>query len=281
VLIAGCGFVGTALAARLVEDGARVWGLRRTMPGSSDLAAGVEPLVADLRDPDLATTLPEGLDRVFFTAAADAGDEASYRAAYVEALDNLLGVLEARDASCPRVLFTSSTSVYHQDDGSEVDETSPTRPESHRGRVMLEAEKRLAASPLEGIVVRLGGIYGPGRSRLVDRVREGRVSVLRGGPQYTNRIHRDDAAGCLAHLAALEAPANLYLGVDDEPADRREVVRWLARRLGAPEPAESDPGPGPVGSGKRCMNKRLRDSGYALRFPGFRDGYAAMLEHTA
>ncbi len=275
ILVAGCGYTGTALAVRLAAEGHRVWGLRRT---AGAVAPGVETLSADLLDAGLGARVPEEIDRVFYTAAADDGSEEAYRAAYVEALDRLLGVLEARGGPRPRVLFTSSTSVHHQRDGSAVDEDSPTQPEGHRGRIMLEAEARLARSPLETVALRLGGIYGPGRTRFIEAVRSGRARRTRGAPRYTNRIHRDDAAGALAHLAALPAPRPLYLGVDDDPAERDEVLSWLAARLGMPPPPDEEPGPGPHDAGKRCSNARLRASGYVFRYPDFRAGYGALID---
>ncbi len=272
--MAGCGYVGSALAARLVADGARVAGLRRT---PRDLPEGVTPLAADLGGPDLAAALPADLDLVFYTAAADGGDEAAYRAAYVVGLANLLDALESRPRPPRRVLFTSSTSVYGQRAGEWVDEASPAEPPGHRGAVMLEAEARLAASPIASVVLRLGGIYGPGRTHLLESVRAGRATLPRGVERYTNRIHRDDAADGLRHLAMLEDAPPLVLGVDDDPAERGEVLRWLAQALAAPEPAEVEPGPGAQDLGKRCRNALLRSTGYAFGYPTFREGYAAQL----
>jgi nucleoside-diphosphate-sugar epimerase len=277
ILVAGCGYVGRALAARLVGEGDRVFGLSRS---PRELPEGVESIAADLGDPECARMLPEPLDRVFYTAAADDGSEVAYRRAYVDGLGNLLAALEGRRRPPRRVLFTSSTSVFHQGDGSWVDEASPTEPAHHRGRVMLEAETRLIQSPLAGVALRLGGIYGPGRTRLLESVRAGRAAYDPRGARYTNRIHRDDAASALAHLARLRQPAPLYLGVDDDPAKRAEVLSWLARRLGAPEP-RAEPGSGPLDAGKRCRNNRLRESGWAPAFPSYRDGYAAMLADAA
>jgi nucleoside-diphosphate-sugar epimerase len=274
ILVAGCGYVGSALAASLAAEGARVTGLRRS---PRDLPPGVTPLAADLTHPGLAAALPEELDLVFYTAAADGGDEAAYRAAYVTGLANLLEALEARARAPRRVLFTSSTSVYGQHDGEWVDESSPTEPAGHRGAIMLEAEARLAASPIPALALRLGGLYGPGRTRLLDSLREGRAVLPRGVTRYTNRVHRDDAAGALRHLARLDAPPPLVLGVDDEPAERGEVLRWLADALGAPAPQEVDPGSGPHDRGKRCRNALLRSSGYEPRYPSFREGYAAQI----
>ena len=274
ILVAGCGYVGSALAARLAGEGDRVFGLCRS---PRELPEGVRTIAADLADPGCADVLPERLDVVFYTAAADDGSEAAYRRAYLDGLTNLLGALEARARPPRRVLFTSSTSAFHQSDGSWVDEASPTAPRDYRGRVMLDAEALLAGSPLAGVTLRLGGIYGPGRTRLLESVRAGRASYDPRGPRYTNRIHRDDAASALVHLARLPQPAPLYLGVDDDPAEHAAVLAWLARRLGAPEP-RAEAGSGPLDAGKRCRNERLRNSAWAPAFPSYRDGYAAMLE---
>lgn len=243
-----------------------------------NLPNGVTALAANLSGPDLATALPADLDLVFYTAAADAGDARAYRAAYVTGLANLLDALESRPRPPRRVLFTSSTSVYGQRGGEWVDEASPTEPPSHRGSIMLEAEARLAASPIASVVLRLGGIYGPGRTRLLESVRAGRATLPRGVKRFMNRIHRDDAAGALRHLALLGEAPPLVLGVDDEPAERGEVLRWLADALGAPEPAqvEPDPDPGAPDAGKRCRNALLRSTGYTFGYPTFREGYGAL-----
>jgi nucleoside-diphosphate-sugar epimerase len=277
-LVAGCGYVGSALAARLAAGGHEVFGLRRRPAG---LPAGVVPVAADLADrAGLAARLPGDLGAVVYAAAADARDEAGYRRAYVEGLANLLAALRAGSAA-PRVLFTSSTAVHGQDDGSFVDESSPAEPAGWNGRVMLEAESRLADSGRPFAILRLGGIYGPGRARLIERVRAG-AEPLPPGPAYTNRIHRDDAAGALEHLLALARPEPVYLGVDDEPADQRQVLRWLAVRLGVPAPPASPEAAGPIGpTGKRCRNRRLRASGWAPRYPTFREGYGAILAESA
>jgi nucleoside-diphosphate-sugar epimerase len=285
-LVAGCGYVGSALAALLVADGHGVFGLRRH---PECLPPGVTPLAADLCDRRaLQAVLAEvehgGIDAVVYAAAADRSDDEAYRRAYVEGFGHVLRWAEAQGMRPPAVLFTSSTAVYAQQDGEWVDEDSPTEPDQWSGLRMLEAEQLLAASGLSGTALRLGGIYGPGRTRLVDGVRSGRALVRPGPPRYTNRIHRDDAAGALHHLLALalagrELPGRL-IGVDDEPADEAEVLRWLAARLGVPPPGEASreaATSGRAATNKRCRNARLRALGYAFRYPTFREGYAALL----
>lgn len=266
ILIAGCGYVGSELARHLARDGHQVWGLRRS-PG--ELPAGVVPLAGDVTDPT-TLDLPDDVEALVYAVSPGRRDEAAYRAAYATGLRNVLAALGAPP---DRLVFVSSTAVYGQTDGSVVDEDSPTEPSSFSGRILLEAEA--VARDADGTVLRPAGIYGPGRTRLVDQVRAGEATYP---PDdiHTNRIHRDDCAGAIAHLLTLDDPAPVYLGVDDEPALRREVLAWLAERLGAPAPREA-PGRPTRGGDKRCSNARLRASGYRFAFPTYRDGYDAML----
>lgn len=266
VVIAGCGYVGSELARLLVAREHEVWGLRRT---EDELPAGVRPVAADVTQAATLGGLPRQPDALVYAVSPGRRDETAYRAAYVEGLRNVLTAV----GDTGRVLFVSSTAVYGQRDGSEVDEDSPTLPSGFGGRVLLEAEA--VALAVGGSVLRLAGIYGPGRTRLVDEVRAGTATYP---PQvtYTNRIHRDDAATALATIMSLDRPAPRYLGVDDEPAPRREVLAWLAQRLGAPPPQQA-PDERTRGGNKRCRNDRLRAAGWVPAFPSFREGYAAML----
>ncbi len=233
VLIAGCGYVGTALGLRLAAAGHVVWGLRRNPAG---LPPGVRPLAGDLADPGSLGNLPGGLDYAFYTAGADAREAAAYRAAYVEGLRNLLEALGGQ-GQCPRrIFFTSSMAVYAQGGGEWVDEDSPAEPVHFSGRCILEGERLLFESQFPATVLRFAGIYGPGRTRLVRMVRAGEAAAPGGPPRYTNRIHRDDCAGALHHLMGLAAPEALYIGADHEPVPRGDLVRWLAARLSALTP---------------------------------------------
>jgi nucleoside-diphosphate-sugar epimerase len=275
VLIAGCGYVGSVLAQALGQEGHEVWGLRRRVAG---LPEGVHPFEADLALPGTLVELPPGLDVVFYMAAPGGSDDALYRTAYVEGLANLLTALEEGQQRPRRIFFASSTAVYAQSDGSWVDEDSPTTPRHFSGHRLLEAEALLAASSFAHVIVRFGGIYGPRRNRLIERVRTARAYFHDAPPQYTNRIHRDDCVGALRHLMALPTPGSRYLAVDSDPAEEAEVMNWLAGTLGAPPPRRASAGdPRPIRGNKRCRNARLLESGYTLRYPTFREGYTAVL----
>jgi len=177
-------------------------------------------------------------------------------------------------------VFTSSTGVYAQCHGEWIDETSPVEPNTFAGRRLLEGEQLLHASPFAATVVRLAGLYGPGRTRLIDQVRQGTAVCPAGEPVYLNLIHRDDAVGALYRLMRLAHTAPLYLGVDHHPADQGSLLRWLAAYLQVPSPPlEAIPNSikAQRRSNKRCRNTRLVAAGYAFRYPSFRQGYTAIL----
>jgi nucleoside-diphosphate-sugar epimerase len=277
VLVAGVGYTGQALASRLAAAGHAVLALRRTPAPDR---GGVRFLAGDvLALPDTALRELVGVEALAYLVAADRREEGAYRRAYVDGVTSLLARLRAT-ASLRRVVYASSTSVYAQDDGSWVDESSPTEPHSFAGRLVLAGEQ--AARSETGAAVtalRLGGIYGPGRASWIERVRSG-AEPLPAAPHYTNRIHRDDAAAAIAHLLELPSSDPCLLGVDSEPAERGELVRWLSARVGAPAPRAARDAAGPP-SGKRCRNDRLCASGFRFRYPTFREGYGAILAASA
>lgn len=271
VLIVGCGDVGGRLALELAAAGHEVHGLRR----SAFALPGVNALAGDVTAPG-TLCFPQGLDYVFILLAPGESGEAAYRRVYYDGTRHVLAALAGQ--SLRRLFWISSSSVYGQDDGSVVDEASPTVPGSATARVLLESEDVARASGWPATVVRLSGIYGSGRLRLVNWVESGRP-VQEEPPAWTNRIHAADAAGLLSFLLARDlegvALADTYLGSDNEPAPQHEVLDWLADRLQRPRvPHESRPG---AGQNKRLSNRRLRALGYSLRYPEYRVGYAEVL----
>lgn len=270
ILVCGCGYVGTAFALHASALGHTLFGLRRHATG---LPAPIEPIAWDLAAGP--PSLPGALDAVVFAVGPGSADEAAYRGAYVTAFERLAEGLRLAGARPARLVFVSSTGVFPQDGGAWVDESSRVEASSPALAALLEGERLAAAAG--AIVLRLGGIYGPGRAGLVERVASG-AARLPSAPLFSNRIHRDDCAGVLLHLLALAAPERLYLGVDREPADQREVIAWLAARLGCPVPPVGDAADAhrPRGS-KRCSSDRLARSGYAFRVPTYREGYAPLV----
>ena len=273
VLVAGLGDVGGRAAAELVAAGHDVVGVRRSDTPGPD---GVTMVRGDLADPGLVDRLPGGFDRVLVTVSADGRDPGRYRQAYVAGPTTVLAGLAQRGDPVARVVFTSSSAVYGQRDGAWVDEQSPTAPASPTAKVLVRAEEAIDAGPFPATSLRLTGIYGPGRTRLVDVVRRGEA-VVGSSPAWTNRIHAVDAADACVLLLGLGADAPpVVVGTDDEPADRATVYAWLAEQLGVPGPVVDDERAPDRGS-KRCRNDLLRSLGWVPRYPTFRDGYAELL----
>lgn len=278
ILIAGCGYVGSELARQLLAAGHTVFGLRRN---TAQLPPGVEPIPADLVVPGSLAVVPKALDYVFYTASASGYSESAYRAAYVSGLRNLLGALY-RQTELKRIIYTSSTGVYAQDDGSWLDESSPTPSDRFSARALLEGELAVRDARIPGTVARFSGIYGPGRTRLIDSVAEGSARLEPGPDRYLNHIHRDDCAGVLVHLMNLKKPEDLYLATDNEPRTRNDLLCWIAQQLGKPEPPMAEPVEGEArpserGGNRRYRNTRLKDSGYAFKYPTYREGYGALI----
>ena len=272
VLTVGCGFVGAELARELVAEGHRVHGLRRS---EAPLPAGVTPLRVDVNDEaSLRAALPADIDHLVYAAAPSPPSTLeSYQSTYVDGLARVLNALADVGAPVRRAVFTSSTAVYAQDDGSFVDEDSPAEAPG-KGALLRDAERVLLEGPFPGTVLRLAGIYGPGRDRMVRAVREGSARCVHPA-RFGNRIHQRDCAGAIHHLLTHPSPDSLYLGVDSAPVDLCEVFRWLAGELGVAPPPEVDEREIPAaqrGTRKRVSNARLLASGYSLRVPRYREG---------
>ena len=280
VLIAGCGDIGSRLATQLLGNDWQVYGLRRSI---DRLPAGVTGVAGDLFSEQCPVQWPSGqIDYLVYSAAATEHDEAGYQAAYVDGLKNTLSWLEQNGQRPRRLLFVSSSGVFAQKGGEWVDETSPAEATNYSGRIMLDAEQVALNSGIAASVVRLTGIYGPGREWMLGQVRKGyRVAVE--PPLYGNRIHADDAAGLLAFLLEADrqgkALDDCYIGVDNAPVPLAEVVGWLRERLGITEWA-AETSTRRAGS-KRCSNARAKALGWEPRYTSYREGYEQILGDKA
>lgn len=270
ILFLGFGDLATRISQQLPE-----W-------TATGVARSSRPALAGVRFWQMAVTDERVLDafaRFRFDAVvvtltpAGPGDE-GYRSGYCEPLEVLCRVWREHPPGV--VFFVSSTSVYGQEDGGWVDEESPAQPSGYAGQRMLEAEALVQGLESPVCILRFAGIYGPGRDYLLRQVGAGQG----GDARFTNRIHVDDGAAAVAWLVKRQAQGlplhPLYLVCDSEPAPANEVRAWIASALGL-DPAQLLPGGGVRGGNKRCRNTRLLETGFRLRYPGFRDGYRDLI----
>jgi nucleoside-diphosphate-sugar epimerase len=289
-VVVGCGYVGLELGRQLRDAGGDVVGVRRSESGLTAVAdAGLEPVRADVTDPDGLSAVPDADAVVFAASSGGRGAEAA-RAVYVGGLEATIDEFAARDDPPDRLVYTSSTGVYGDHGGDWVDESTPIRPTTAKTRVLAAAERIALGAGLSGIdgtVVRFGGLYGPDRYRL-DRYLEGPVTE-----GYLNSVHRDDAAGAVVHLLAGDlARGEVVLAVDDEPVDKHAFADWLADECGVARPAKrsregrladadadlSEAARRRLLTSKRCSNDYLRELGFDLAFPTVREGYRPAID---
>jgi len=271
ILLAGCGWLGTAVAERLLARGDRVTGIRADPERAEGLRAlGIEPLPLDLADPAAAERIPRGVQAILALQSARDGSPEAYRRAYLQANATLLAA--ARRLDLKALVHSGSTGVFTRSDGSEVDEATPPDAGTGTSRVLAEAERLLLGAGLPVRIVRLSGLYGPGRTGLIGRVRSGAMALGPGDSAWMNFCHRDDAAAAL--IAALDAGRDgaVYHASDALPMRRREVVEQVAARLGIPPPVAAE-APAWAGPDRRVSGRRTRaELGLELRWPSLLEG---------
>jgi nucleoside-diphosphate-sugar epimerase len=273
ILIIGCGDLGTAIGLNLAAKGCNVYGMRRRLPS---LTSDIHFIFGDVTQPDTLTCLAE-IDPqivVYCVAASDQSDE-SYRAHYVDGLRHVLAALGHGKKLC-HVFFISSTRVYGQASEELLNEMNVAMPSDFGGQRLLQAENLLADAICSSTTLRLSGIYGPGRRRMVELAK-----YPDRWPQqniWSNRIHRDDAAAFVVFLIHRKlnnaSIQDLYIVTDSHPAPQYEVLQWLACRMGLNAGEIKLP---PASGGKRLSNARLLETGFKLRYPDYMSGYAELI----
>ena len=283
VLIVGCGYVGLPLGAELVRQGHAVFGLRRSIHAVEELrVAGIQPLLADITKPDELKKLPGNFDWVVNCVAAGGGGAENYRQIYLEGTRNLIAWLAGSPPQ--KFVYTSSTSVYGQNDGSVVTEKSAAAPEMETGKVLVETENVLLAAVADrqfpAVILRVVGIYGPERGHSFKQFLRGEARIEGDGARFLNMIHRDDVVGCIVAALKNGKPGEIYNAVDDAPVSQLDFFKWLAGELKKTLPtgiAADAEGLRKRGvTNKRVSNAKLKaELKYEFQFPDFRAGYAA------
>jgi nucleoside-diphosphate-sugar epimerase len=289
VLIVGCGYIGSLVAQLLNKQGIDVWSLNRT---PKHLSPQIKQILGDVTDLSSLPRLNKNFDAVVYAVSPQNKTEEAYRSAYYTGLAHVMKkinhpnnsrvILPMDKESSVRVLLVSSTGVFGQNGGEWVEEETRPNPTNETSRQLLEAERLAIRLGNPGIVIRLGGIYGPGRTRMIKKFMDGECTC----PEtlhYTNRIHRDDCAESICHLLSLLAPKNLYIGADNDPAPLHVIYNWMAEKTGRIDPCTEMSVDfvvkrNALRTNKRCRNQRLTESGFAFTYSTFREGYEPLME---
>ncbi|MDB6024061.1 MAG: NAD-dependent epimerase/dehydratase [Verrucomicrobiales bacterium] len=283
VLIIGCGYVGLPLAAELVRQGHEVFGVRRSEAAFDEMkSAGVTPIAADITQPADLQNIALPFDWVVNTTSSSGGGVEEYKQVYLQGNQNLIDWLATNPPK--KFVYTSSTSVYGQDDGSVVKESSPAEPTADTGKILVETEKLLLAVATEkkfpAVILRIAGIYGPDRGHFFQQYMRNEAKIPGNGDRVTNMIHQHDVVGAI--IAALKSgrAGEIYNVVDDEPVAHIHFFRWLSETLGKYMPpfAPEDEGVWKKRgvTNKKVSNRRLKmELGYQFKYPTFRQGYTA------
>jgi nucleoside-diphosphate-sugar epimerase len=281
-LVCGCGYLGERIARRWIAAGHEVWATTRSAARAGDLSQiGLRPIVVDMTHPFTFPTEMPRLGTVLWAVGFDRSVGQSIEDVYVGGMRNLL---EALPSGVERLVYISSTGVYGQPRAEWVDEQTPCEPTRAGGRACLAAEQLLAGHPLGRgrMVLRLAGIYGPGRIPKMAAIQAGEaIESTESG--YLNLIYVDDAVEAVLAAERDVQPPDLFVISDGHPVLRGEFYRELARLLKAPSPRFAAP---PLGSStaeratsdKRVSNRRMLASlRVSLRFPSYREGLAEIV----
>jgi len=282
-LIVGCGYVGKALGEQLARQGHKVFGLKRTDDDQKELkSVGIVPLKGDVTKRADLEKLPAEYDWVLNCVSSSRGDADDYRAVYLEGTRNLLEWLSG--SPLKKFVYTSSTSAYAQTDGSIVTELSPADPTAETARILVKTERLLLQATerkYPAVILRVGGIYGPGRGYWFKQFLKGEAKIEGKGERYLNMVHREDVVGAV--IAALEKGdvGKIYNVVDDEPVRQLDFFQWLSNHSGKEMPPFVEGGEQAERkrgwTNKRISNARLKSElGYQFKYPSFREGWEAI-----
>jgi nucleoside-diphosphate-sugar epimerase len=305
VFVAGAsGAIGTRLVPQLIDRGHEVIGTFRS-PGHGDRvqALGAEPVALDLLDPRAVRKAvleaePEAIVHQA-TALADMRFSRRFDRTFAqtnrlrtEGTDALLAA--AREAGVRRFVAQSFASMRNLREGGPVktedDPLDPTPLPSMRETSAAMRYLDQAVTDAGGIALRYGGFYGASNDGLVEPVRKRQFPIVGSGGGVFSFIHLDDAAAATV-LALERGEAGIYNVVDDEPAPVREWLPVLADVLGAKPPrhfprwlARLFAGDAAVMIGTESRGasnaKAKRELGWTLRYPSWREGFAAAYAST-
>ncbi len=267
-LIIGCGKLGIPLGQKLIGSGHQVTGLRRSAEKLPKLIDGISM--------DLEKQIPEAqwlaqFNLIYIILTPAERSETAYRKMYGHIIPQLVEQI-SQSRVHQRIIITSSTHVYMESQGGEVNEETPTQSYDYRSESLIAAEASLTTlhqhnEHKEGVCVRFSGLYTENSPYTFQQVKD--KKPIPNPEHYMNRFHREDAVGFLYYLAQLPNPEPVYLASDDKPVQRKVFFKAIAQNLGEDIRFENDSSVG----GKQCINQRLRASGYELIYPNYIKGY--------
>jgi nucleoside-diphosphate-sugar epimerase len=286
-LIFGCGYLGERVAKRWREAGADTVIVTRSAERAAAFRRdGFGAIVGDVTQPESLRDLPSA-ETVLFAVGYDRTSQSAGPTIDEVYAAGMRNVLAALPANVGRFIYISTTGVYGPANGQWVDETTTPDPQRDGGQASLAAEQTLAAHPVgaRGIILRLAGIYGPGRVPFLDKLRadEPIPAPVAG---YLNLIHVDDAVEVVLATEQFQSPnrgPRVYCVCDGSPVERGEYYSEVARQIGAPPPRFVEPEPDSpralrAGSNRRVSNERmLSELRVTLMYPDYRAGLAAIL----
>lgn len=275
-LVLGCGYLGRRVADAWKSAGHNVYAVTRSEDRAQILApAGLNPVVADL-----TRHVPEfpAVESALFAVSWDRTSGTTPREVYVEGLQRAVEGLAKSSPGLRSFILISTTGVYGDGEGGEVDEATPCCPTRESGQAYVEAEKYLVDSPLgdRAIILRLAGIYGPGRIPLLAELQRREPLAVREEASL-NLIHVEDAVATILACEARAPRPSLYCVSDGHPVRRGDWYRAVASAFGLPEPVFGPPANdgGRRGGNKLVRNDKLRrEIDPPLRYPSYREGLA-------
>lgn len=267
----GAGYIGLPLACSLKEQGHETTGWVSSEASRMRLEEkGLPAICADVADEKAWAQCDKNWDAMIYCVSSSRQGLKAFAVAHQRGLELAL------KCGAARFLYVSSTSLYGQNDGSEVNEFSLTQPVSEKGKILLEAEERV--KKCGGVIARLAGIYGPERGFWLQKILSGATVLEGNGERWLNQIHRDDAVSALSFLLYHSPPKEVWNVCDDEPVRLRDFCHWICETFDKPLPVITSPTitPSRAKTNKRVSNAKLRAAGYRFLYPTFREGCATL-----
>ena len=286
IQIIGAGYTGTRIAQFFAAEKQKVFALTRSVEKAKSFEAQkINPIIADLIKPETLTQIPPAHfivicpapDAVSSSSALaaqprDRGNrDEAYEAIYLKGIGNYLNAIKKHPKPF-LIVYLSSTGVWQDQSGDIFDETVAPTPVSKKAQILFEAEKQILNCGLPAAILRLSGIYGPGRNRIEAFQKSEWPGA--GSDRWMNMIHVDDIAACLPTFFKNAKEGEVYLGTDDEPFLMSNLVHWLREKTGAKGNFSFSKD---LPLGRRLKNTKFKDLGISLKYPTFREGYSELL----